>query len=140
MSRIGPESSVELYFEIRLLDATIIDSNFGKQPAQFKIGDGNMLAGFESVLMGLTAGTQQTFELLPEQAFGMPNPSNIQVVARSKFSDMQLEQGLVISFQDPSGELPGVVAEFDETEVSVDFNHPLAGKTLVFQVEILNVF
>jgi FKBP-type peptidyl-prolyl cis-trans isomerase SlpA len=139
MSIIGPETQVELFFEIRLLDNTIIDSNFNKSCAQFKIGDGNMLAGFESVLMGLSAGDKKTFQLQPEQAFGMPNPSNTQTVARSKFKDMDLEEGLVISFQDPSGELPGVVSQFDENEVLVDFNHPLAGKVLEFQVDIVKI-
>ncbi|MEH6445664.1 MAG: peptidylprolyl isomerase [Oceanospirillaceae bacterium] len=140
MSNIVPESNVELFFEIRLADGSIVDSNFKKAPAVFKIGDGNMLAGFESVLMGLAAGDKQVFTLQPEQAFGMPNPSNMQTVSRAKFTDMDLEVGLVVSFQDPSGELPGVVNSIDGNEVIVDFNHPLAGQPLEFQVEIVNVF
>ncbi|MFT5708459.1 MAG: FKBP-type peptidyl-prolyl cis-trans isomerase SlpA [Oceanospirillaceae bacterium] len=140
MSNIVPESSVELFFEIRLADGSIVDSNFKQKPAVFKVGDGNMLAGFESVLMGLAAGDKQVFTLKPEQAFGMPNPSNMQSVNRSKFTDMDLEVGLVVSFQDPSGELPGVVSAIEGSEVIVDFNHPLAGQTLEFQVDIVNVF
>jgi len=139
MTSISPESTVELFFEIRLLDGAIVDSNYNKQAATFKIGDGNMLAGFEAVLMGLQAGDKQVFKLAPEQAFGMSNPSNMQTIGRSKFTDMELEEGLVVSFQDPSGELPGIIASFDEQNVVVDFNHPLAGKDLEFQVEIVNV-
>jgi len=139
MTSISPESTVELFFEIRLLDGAIVDSNYNKQAATFKIGDGNMLAGFEAVLMGLQAGDKQVFKLAPEQAFGMSNPSNMQTIGRSKFTDMELEEGLVVSFQDPSGELPGIIASFDEKNVVVDFNHPLAGKDLEFQVEIVNV-
>jgi len=139
MTRISPESSVELFFEIRLLDGAVIDSNYNKEAATFKIGDGNMLAGFEAVLIGLQTGDKQVFALAPEQAFGMSNPSNMQTIGRSKFTDMELEEGLVVSFQDPSGELPGIIASFDEREVVVDFNHPLAGKHLEFQVEIVNV-
>jgi len=139
MTSISPESSVELFFEIRLLDGAIVDSNYNKQAATFKIGDGNMLAGFEAVLIGLQAGDKQVFKLAPEQAFGMSNPSNMQTIGRSKFTDMELEEGLVVSFQDPSGELPGIIASFDEQNVVVDFNHPLAGKDLEFQVEIVNV-
>jgi FKBP-type peptidyl-prolyl cis-trans isomerase SlpA len=139
MTSISPESTVELFFEIRLLDGAIVDSNYNKQAATFKIGDGNMLAGFEAVLMGLQAGDKQVFKLAPEQAFGMSNPSNMQTIGRSKFTDMELEEGLVVSFQEPGGELPGIIASFDEQDVVVDFNHPLAGKDLEFQVEIVNV-
>jgi len=140
MLSISPESKIELFFEIRLLDGAIVDSNFNKQAATFTIGDGNMLAGFESVLIGLKEQQKAVFTLEPEQAFGMPNPSNMQSVARSKFTDMELEEGLMISFQDPSGELPGVVSSFDDKEVIIDFNHPLAGKALEFEVEIVKIF
>lgn len=139
MNVITPESKVELFFEIRLLDGAIVDSNYNKKSATFSIGDGNMLAGFESVLIGLKAGDKQVFTLDPEQAFGMSNPSNMQTISRKKFADMELEEGLVISFQEPGGELPGVITSFDESEVVVDFNHPLAGKQLEFQVEIIAV-
>jgi len=56
---------------------------------------------------------------------------------RSDFKDMELEPGLVVSFQEPGGEIPGVVVEFDQKNVSVDFNHPLAGKTLTFEVKVV---
>jgi FKBP-type peptidyl-prolyl cis-trans isomerase SlpA len=140
MLSISPESKIELFFEIRLLDGAIVDSNFNKQAATFTIGDGNMLAGFESVLIGLQEQQKAVFTLEPEQAFGMPNPSNMQSVSRNKFADMELEEGLMISFQDPSGELPGVVSSFDDKEVIIDFNHPLAGKKLEFEVEIVKIF
>ena len=77
---------------------------------------------------------------MPENAFGMHNPSNVQTLPRSQFEDIELEQGLVISFSDPgNGDLPGVIAEFDDQRVSVDFNHPLAGKKIIFEVDIINV-
>ncbi|MGB1236590.1 MAG: FKBP-type peptidyl-prolyl cis-trans isomerase [Pseudomonadales bacterium] len=136
---IAPQSKVEMHFEIRLQDGAVVDSNFARKPVSFTLGDGNMLAGFEAVLLGLKAGDKQTFALAPEQGFGAHNPSNIQTMARSAFKEMELERGLVVSFQEPGGELPGVIADFDEQSVAVDFNHPLAGQTLVFQVEILAV-
>lgn len=138
MNVIVPESKVTLFFEIRLQNGQLVDSNFEKEAAQFTIGDGNMLAGFEAVLLGLEEGAKRSFELPPEQAFGQSNPSNTQTIARSKF-DMELEEGLVVSFQDPSGELPGVISEFDDQQVVVDFNHPLAGKYLTFKVDIVKI-
>ncbi len=137
--QIGPEKTITLHFEIRLQNGDVIDSNFTGKPASFTIGDGNMLAGFEAAIFGLTVGDRQIFQITPEHGFGMPNPNNIQKVERKNFANMELEAGLVVGFQDASGELPGVVVSFDEKNVSVDFNHPLAGKTLEFEVEILEV-
>lgn len=136
---IGPEKTVTLHFEIRLQNGDVVDSNFATQPATFTVGDGNMLAGFEAAIFGLKTGDRKTFQITPEHGFGMFNPSNIQKVGRENFVGMELEAGLVIGFQDASGELPGVVVAFDEKNVSVDFNHPLAGKILDFEVEILKV-
>lgn len=137
---IGPGKTVTLHFAIKLEDGQIIDSNFEAEPATFTVGDGNLLEGFEKALFGLEEGAKQTLKILPENGFGMSNPSNIQNIPRSQFEGMELEQGLVISFADAgNGELPGVIAEFDDKMVSVDFNHPLAGKKLDFQVEILQV-
>lgn len=141
-SMIGPGSTVTLHFAIRLEDGQLIDSNFDSEPATFTVGDGNLLEGFEQALFGLYQGSEQTLRILPEKGFGAHNPSNIQVVARSNFTDMEqpLEPGLVISFADPQGgELPGVVESFDDSKVRVDFNHPLAGKTLQFDVKIIDV-
>lgn len=137
---IGPGKTVTLHFAIKLEDGQIIDSNFEAEPATFTVGDGNLLEGFEKALFGLEEGAKQTLKILPENGFGMSNPSNVQNIPRSQFEGMELEQGLVISFADAgNGELPGVIAEFDDKMVSVDFNHPLAGKKLDFQVEILQV-
>lgn len=137
---IGPGKTVTLHFAIKLEDGQIVDSTFDKAPATFTVGDGNLLEGFEKALFGLEEGMKQTLRILPEHAFGMPNPSNIQSLPRSQFEGLELEQGLVVSFSDPgNGELPGVIAEFNDKLVSVDFNHPLAGKKLDFEVEILKV-
>ncbi|WP_293266582.1 peptidylprolyl isomerase [Neptunomonas sp.] len=138
-SVIGPEKTITLHFEIRLDNGDVVDSNFANQPVTFTVGDGNMLAGFEAAIFGLKVGDRQTFQITPEHGFGMPNPSNIQKVGLESFSGIDLEVGLVIGFQDASGELPGVVMAFDDKNVSVDFNHPLAGKNLEFEVQILEV-
>lgn len=137
---IGPGARVTLHFAIKLSNGQVVDTNYESEPAVFEVGDGNLLDGFEQVLFGLSTGAKREFEILPEDAFGMPNPSNIQRIPRSQFADMELEEGLVISFKDPSsGELPGIVSSFDEQNVHIDFNHPLSGHTLTFDVEIINV-
>ncbi len=137
---IGPGSTVTLHFSIKLEDGQLVDSNFDGKPATFTVGDGNLLEGFEKALFGLFEGSEQSLRILPEHGFGQHNPSNIQVVPRKSFDDMALEEGLMISFADAQGgELPGVIASFDNDKVRVDFNHPLAGKSLQFDVKILSV-
>nr|WP_067296766.1 peptidylprolyl isomerase [Marinobacterium profundum] len=136
---IGPGKTVTLHFAIKLEDGQLVDSNFENKPATFTVGDGNLLPGFEEPLMGLVEGTESTFTIVPEKAFGMPSPANVQRLPRAQFKDMELEPGLVVSFKEPGGELPGVVKSFDDQVVHIDFNHPLAGKTLLFDVKILQV-
>ncbi len=138
--RIGPDMEVTLHFAIKLDNGDVVDSTFQKNPATFKVGDGNLLPGFESVLFGLKSGDKRTLAIEPEQGFGQHNPQNVQVMPRGNFQDMELSEGLLIIFNDAANaELPGVVKFIDEGHVTIDFNHPLAGKPLSFEVEILSV-
>ena len=137
---IGPGKKVTLHFAIKLEDGEVVDSTFDKSPATFSVGDGNLLEGFELALHGLKPGDESTLRIVPEQAFGMPNPNNVQVISRDRFKDLELEPGLMIAFADAGqSELPGMIKSFDAEEVTVDFNHPLAGRTLYFDVNILDV-
>ncbi len=138
---IQPGHQVTLHFALKLTDGQMVDSNFNSEPAQLVVGDGNLPQGFEQALIGLTAGDQGAYRIPPATAFGMPNPENIREFPRSSFAeDMKLEEGLVISFADAANtELPGVVKSFSEKRVEVDFNHPLAGRELIFEVNILAV-
>lgn len=138
--RIGPDKEVTLHFALGLETGELVDSTFDKKPATFKVGDGNLLPGFEQQLHGLKAGDKRTLQIAPEQGFGQVNPQNVQIMPRSQFAGMELSEGLMVSFQDAARtELPGVVKAFDDNQVTVDFNHPLAGKTLTFEVEIIDV-
>ena len=138
---VEPGSRVSLHFSLSLEGGDVIDSTFESQPATLVIGSGVLPAGFEKYILGMTVGTRKVFHVQPEDGFGQHNTSNIQVVDRSRFApDMELAEGLVISFADPSGgEMPGVVSQFDDHSVTIDFNHPLAGKNLDFEVEVLSV-
>lgn len=138
---IGSDSRVTLHFALRLEDGTEVDSTFSRDPASLEIGDGNLPPSFERCLHGLAAGDRQTFTLTPEDAFGQPNPNNVQSFRRDEFSpDMQLEEGLVMNFADAArAEVPGVIKSVGDDRVEVDFNHPLAGQTLEFEVEVVEV-
>ncbi|MGF2736554.1 FKBP-type peptidyl-prolyl cis-trans isomerase [Marinobacter sp. DUT-1] len=132
---------VKLHFALKIKDGDVVDSTFEKEPATLEIGDENLPENFEALMMGMKAGDRQTFEVSPEKGFGQHNPNNLQTFKRHEFSaDMVLEPGVVVSFADArQQELPGVISRVEGDEVEVDFNHPLAGRTLEFEVEILDV-
>ncbi|MCZ2722464.1 peptidylprolyl isomerase [Marinomonas sp. 15G1-11] len=139
MNSITEKSSITLHFELSLNDGQIIDSTFDKAPAQFNYGDGSLLPSFEEMLLGLEPGQEATFNMSPENAFGMRNPNNIQNMPRSQFS-IDIEEGMIVSFADVGkNELPGVISNIGENEVEVDFNHPLSGRDLVFRVQVIAV-
>ena len=135
---VGENTRVFLNFSLALEDGSEVDSNFGKPPVAFVVGDGSLLPGFERRLFGMESGEEAAFEIPPEHAFGQPNDNNVQTIARAHFeSEEGLEKGMVFSFADAAGgELPGVVAGFEDDAVIVDFNHPLAGRTVTFAVRI----
>ncbi|TDB01734.1 FKBP-type peptidyl-prolyl cis-trans isomerase [Halomonas marinisediminis] len=138
--RIDEGMEVTLHFTLKLEDGTVVDSTRDKAPATFLLGDGNLPPGFEHPMKGMSAGESATFEITPEHAFGQHNPQNIQRLKRDDFGEEPLEIGTVMSFADPAGgELPGVISAIEGEQVDVDFNHPLAGRTLTFEVEIIDV-
>lgn len=138
---VSEGTRVVLNFSVGLEDGSEVDTNFGSDPVEFVVGDGSLLPGFERLLFGLAAGERQMFTVSPENAFGQPNDSNVQRMPRDQFDDdADLEIGLVFSFADASGaELPGMIIEFDEDEVTIDFNHPLSGRVILFDVLIHRV-
>ena len=138
---INASSHLKLNFALHHANGATIDTTFDKAPVELTIGDGNLLAGFEACLIGLMVGDHKTFTVAPENGFGQHNPANLQTLKRHQFGpDMVLEQGLVVSFSDAANtELPGVVKTIDGDEVVMDFNHPLAGVELKFEVQIITV-
>jgi len=137
----GQGVRITLHFELRLKSGEVIDSTFGKTPGAFNFGDGTLPEGIEALVRGMLEGERKQFEVSPEQAFGLPNPNNVQRFKRSEFNDIEnLQTGIMISFADASqSELAGVVSQIDGDFVEVDFNHPLAGRQLLFTAEIIKL-
>ncbi|BFM08996.1 FKBP-type peptidyl-prolyl cis-trans isomerase [Halioxenophilus aromaticivorans] len=138
---IGPGTRVTLHFALKLDNGDVVDSTFEGKPATFEVGDGNLLDGFERAIFGMGSGSKATVLIKPEDGFGQRNPENIQEIPRSEFDpSIEMAEGLMLAFADAqNSEMPGVVAHFDEQTVAVDFNHPLSGRDIHFQVEILDV-
>jgi FKBP-type peptidyl-prolyl cis-trans isomerase SlpA len=138
---VGPGTRVTLHFSLSLPDGQLVDSNFEGSPATFTVGDGKLLKGFEQALFGLREGAQEELTIKPEAGFGAHNPNNLQIIPRSEFEpELELSEGLMLSFADAKNtELPGVVVDFNDEEVTIDFNHPLAGRDITFKVAILHI-
>jgi FKBP-type peptidyl-prolyl cis-trans isomerase SlpA len=138
---IQPGAKVCMHFRICLEDGTEAESSFSGEPQTFTMGDGSLIPGLERALYGLHEQDQQTLRLPPREAFGARDASAIQQMPRGGFpADMVLEPGVIVGFSTPSGdEVPGIVLAVDEQQVKVDFNHPLAGHEIQFEVEIISV-
>lgn len=138
---IGPGAVVTMHFSLRFRDGTVADASEPGEPMTFVMGDGSMVQGLELALYGLKAGDKQTVELDPLHAFGFSDPENIHSMPRADFApELPLEIGIVLAFSTPSGEeIPGAIKEVRDEEVIVDFNHPLAGHDVIFEVEIVDI-
>ena len=141
---VGPGTRVTLHFSIHLAGGEEIDTTRRGKPATFVVGDGNLPAGFERALFGLRAGADERIAITPGDGFGLRKKENIRTLPRADFANADdLVPGMMIAFAAAgtadAGELPGVVTAASASTVVVDFNHPLAGRDLVFDVTILKV-
>lgn len=137
----APGRRLTLHFRLALADGTEVESTTQGEPLTVVLGDGTLDPGLEARLCDLAPGARATFHLAPGDAFGDPDPGNVHPMARSEFpADMALVPGAVVGFTTPGGdELAGTVMELLGDTVVMDFNHPLAGRELMFEVELIAV-
>ncbi|PHS19265.1 MAG: peptidylprolyl isomerase [Kangiella sp.] len=136
------DSVVLAHVTVKLKDGSIADSTKpSNKPTWLKMGDGSFSKAFESYLLEKQAGDNLTFELEAEDAFGESNPDQIHFMDLSQFpQDIELKEGAIIGFDQPSGnQIPGIIRNVEGGSVKVDFNHPLAGEMIVFEIEITQV-
>jgi len=133
--------SVTLHISLVLEDGTVVENTFDDEPLTFVMGSGTLDRGLELGLYGMSEGDKQRLMLDPGQAFGVRSPDNIHTMPLDSFAtDMTIEPGVIIGFEMPDGEeVAGAVLELAGDTVTVDFNHPLAGRTIIYDVEILGV-
>jgi len=141
MSLIERNSLVTLYYSLGLPNGDVLEDNFADEPITVQLGCGEMAEGLELALIGLTAGQEETIDIGPELAFGYVDETLFRSIPRVEFDpDIELEPGLIIEFATEEGEtLPGTILEFNEDEVRVDLNHPLAGQTVRYSVKIVAI-
>jgi FKBP-type peptidyl-prolyl cis-trans isomerase SlyD len=118
----------------------IIDSSEGRSPLAYLHGAGNIVPGLEKEMTGRKAGDRFDVVVAPEDGYGQPNPMLVQTVPREAFQGVDsIEVGMEFQAQTPQGPLSVVVSKVDADNVTVDGNHPLAGKTLHFAIEVTDV-
>lgn len=148
MSVVSTGSHVTLHYRLAVVDADgerEVVSTLGGRPATLQIGAGQLAQPLEQRLLGLAEGSQACFDLPPDAAYGSRNPALVQTLARALF-DANAEEGEqyvagdIVQFRSPEGQqFSGVLKEHGAEQVVVDFNHPLAGLPLRFEVRVIGV-
>lgn len=137
---VQPDSLVTLHYRITLPNGQPLISTFEATPATLKLGAGEMLPAMEGLLVGLAAGTRHVFELEPDDAFGPHRAELVERVKRAHMPNEDIEPMSIMEFTAPDGSrYSGLVREIDAESALIDFNHPLAGKAIRFEVEVIGV-
>jgi peptidylprolyl isomerase len=125
----------------KLESGEVFDTSEGKQPLTFTVGSGQLIKGFDNAVIGMTTGDKKSVNLSPEDGYGARRDDLIINIAKDNVpEDMQLNIGMAVQLTDQSGNpIPATVTEIGDETVTLDVNHPLAGKVLVFDIEIVRI-
>jgi FKBP-type peptidyl-prolyl cis-trans isomerase 2 len=121
-------------------DGTEFDNSRTRgNPLFFRVGERQVINGFETAVMGMSVGETKNFVVTPEQAYGHNDPNLLREVPRNNFpTDFAFKEGMVVEMKSPQGKpFPAQVTSFTQDAVTLDFNHPLSGKTLNFEIELV---
>jgi peptidylprolyl isomerase len=140
MKKIQNGDTVSVNYIGRLEDGTVFDSSLteGREPLKVTLGQGQLIKGFENGLLEMSVGDKKTITLNPSEAYGEPNPEAIIDVPLSNLPE-GVQIGQTLQGQGPQGPFIVTVVDVNETSARLDHNHPMAGKTLTFDLEIVEV-
>lgn len=141
MTKAKTGDRVKVHFEGYLENATVFGSTLDDEPFEFTIGEKNMLPGFENAIIGMQKGDTKTITLPPEEAYGSPKKELVSVMQRSGFpKEINLEIGKRLRVRTQDGKYTMVtIKDFTEDIIVLDENDPLAGKTLTFKIELVEI-
>lgn len=143
MSEAKQGDTVKIHYTGRLDDGTQFDSSIGREPLEFTLGEGRVIAGFEQAVLGMTEGDSKTVTISADQAYGPRNEQAVQDIPLSSLPEQirdDLQPGMRLQANDPSGQpLLLTVAGIGEDNVTLDANHPLAGEALTFDLELVEI-
>lgn len=141
MTKAKTGDRVKVHFEGYLEDGTVFGSTMGDEPFEFTIGEKNMLPGFESAVVGMQKGGTKTITLPPDEAYGLHKKELVSVMERSGFpKEINIEIGKRLRIRTQDGIYTMVtIKDFTEDSIVLDENDPLAGKTLIFKIELVEI-
>jgi FKBP-type peptidyl-prolyl cis-trans isomerase SlpA len=145
VNRVEPGSFLTLHYRLRGPDGAAFVDTFASGPATLSLGTGELAPAMEARLIGLVAGSEESFALAPGEAFGQTDPALVQRVSRARLDaegdgDGDYQVGDVVRFPGPDGQtIAGVLRRIDGDALVFDFNHPLAGRPLTFDVKLVAV-
>jgi peptidylprolyl isomerase len=141
MSQAESGNTVKVHYNGTLADGTSFDSSRDSDPLEVTLGAGSVIAGFEQALMGMSVGESKTVTIAAAEAYGEHHADRIHEVERAKIpDDIDLRVGVILEAVGAGDvPLPVQVAELSETTVTLDFNHPLAGQDLTFELELVEI-
>lgn len=142
MAAVKKGDTIKVEYEGSLDDGTVFDAskNHGA-PLEFEVGAGQVIKGFEEGVLGLKEGEEKNINIKPADAYGNSNPQMIQKVPRDKLpQDQEPKTGMVLMVNLPNGQqIPARITEVNQDTVTLDLNHPLAGKTLNFKIKVVEI-
>ena len=141
MTQANTGDTVQIHYSGKLNDGTVFDTSDGKSPLEFKIGENTVIPHLEQSVIGMTIGEKATVEISAENAYGRHQPDAIQTVERSMIPrEVDLTVGSQLQAITPDDQtLLLTVAAVDDTTVTLDGNHPLAGQDLTFDIELVEI-
>jgi peptidylprolyl isomerase len=141
MTEAKKGDTVKVHYTGKLEDGTIFDSSIDREPLEFKIGNGNMIPGFEKAVLGMELGDSKTANIPYQEAYGEKRKEMVVEVPKAQVpDDITPEVGLQLSIeQQDGGPIPVVISEVSDEVIILDANHPLAGKNLIFDIELVEI-
>lgn len=141
MEKVEKGKFVSVNYKGTLENGEVFDSSEGGQPMEVMVGGGQVIQGFEDALVGMELNEKKNFTLEPDEAYGHRDENQLHTFSRQEVPpDVNPEIGDVIGLQTPDGQqIPATIAEADEEKIVVDLNHPLAGKKLNFEIEVVDI-
>ena len=142
MNIVQEGNTVEVHYVGTFEDGTEFDSSHSRgETISFEVGSGQMIAGFDSAVIGMSVGDVKDITLSPEDAYGPSNPEFVKTYPMTAFPDeVQLSEGVSIAGQNELGQqMIAKVLKVNDDSVLLDFNHPMAGKVLNFNIEVVNI-
>lgn len=134
---------VHVHYKGTFEDGQVFDSSEGRDPLTFEVGANQVVPGFDNAVTGMKEGEKKSVKVTPEEGYGQPRDELIQEVPREALGEMKekVEVGMVLGMHHPASPqpIPARVVEIKDDKVKLDINHPLAGKTLNFDIELVKV-